>query len=134
MSLTQHPDTGQRPVTDEPPYDPDYDRPPVNGHAGGRDNPSAPQADREAEQAVLATLIEHPDAGETLRTPLEPDDFYWPVHQHIWTTWHHLADTSPAPPDRVLLNAALRAARDTDALRLVADLVTFPTIPAHLDG
>lgn len=137
MSLPQQP-TDQpprlRPVTDEPPYDPDYE-PPVNGHNStasdrdGRDNPNAPQASRDTEQALLATLLDTPTLATTLRTHLEHDDFYWPTHQRIWDTIHTLADTHGTPPDHVVLIAALQANKDADAIHLVTDLATHPGNP-----
>jgi hypothetical protein len=129
MSLNPHPPTDPprlRPVTDEPPYDPDYD-PPTNGH--NRLDGHAPTADRGAEQALLAALLDTPELGPRIRTHLEHDDFYWPVHQHIWDTFHTLTDELPQPPDRTLVLTSLQRAKDADAVRLITDLATFPAVP-----
>ncbi|WP_435744949.1 AAA family ATPase [Nocardioides sp. SYSU DS0663] len=104
----------------EPPFDPDYDNP-------GRPAPG----DRAAEQAVLAALLatpgpdgDHP--GEHLATVLETGDFYWPVHQRLWDTWHQLHAKHAVPPDLVTFNAALVAARDADGVRALTDLIGHP--------
>ncbi|MDN4173943.1 DnaB-like helicase N-terminal domain-containing protein [Nocardioides sp. SOB77] len=112
----------------EPPFDPEYDRPPTTG---GRPAPG----DRAAEQAVLAALLATPDPdgghpGERLATILETNDFYWPIHQRLWDTWHQLHQQHAVPPDLVTLNARLVANRDTDAARALADLIGLPTNPA----
>lgn len=117
-----------RPVTDEPPYDPDYDPP----HNGTRPTPI--QADKRAEQALLATLLDTPTLGPQLRTQIEPTDLYWPIHQQIWDTWHTLADQLPQPPDPTLLIAALQRAGHADAIRCVTDLATTPSNPALADA
>jgi hypothetical protein len=101
------------PVHDEPPFDPEYDR-------GGR----PPAADRAAERALLTTLLRFPEVGADVAHELDGTDFYWPVHEKIWDTWHHLAAADGTPPDYVIVSAALVAARATDAVHTVTDLMT----------
>lgn len=102
-----------RPVTDEPPYDPDYDRPTTG---------SQPPADRHAERALLATLIADPHLAPYLDQVVATDDFYWPTHADLWDAWHQLADHDAVPPDLVTLNAHLVAHQRADSVRLLADL------------
>ena len=78
--------TDDRPVRlvthDEPPFDPDYDRPRENNQ---------PPHDVAAEQAVLGALILEPNLAPDLATHLEGSDFYRPDHETIWTAIHHVA-------------------------------------------
>lgn len=101
-----------RPVLDEPPFDPDHDRP----------STTAPPADRAAERALLATLIHEPETATLLDQLVTTEDFYWPAHANLWDAWHHLATTDAVPPDLVTLNAHLVRTRDTDGVRLLTDL------------
>lgn len=103
---------------DEPPYDPDYDRP--------AEPSRLPAADRAAEQALLTTLLHHPETGAHLATLIDETDLYWPVHQTIWHTWHTLA-ADGTPPDPIVLNHTLLQAKHTDAVRLLADLTAGDT-------
>jgi hypothetical protein len=106
----------------EPPFDADYDTPPTTSN-------SRAIADRAAEQAVLTALLHQPDLGEHLATQLEPDDFFWPIHHQLWTSWHQLAQTDGVPPDPVTLNAHLLRTKQHDAARTLADLTTNPASP-----
>ena len=117
-----HPVTG----TDEPPFDPDYDTPPTPRPTN--DNRATPN-DPNAERAILTTLLHDPDLGTHLATQLDTDDFYTPAHQQIWDTWHHLASTDGVPPDPITLNAHLTATKQTDLVRLLADLLTGHSTP-----
>ena len=107
-----------RTVDAEPPFDPDYDRP-------GR----RPPADRDAELAVLAALLHHPEQAPTITELLEGPDFFYPVHEQIWDAWHHLQATDGHAPDPVTLNAHLIRTRNTDAARVLADTITTNTAP-----
>lgn len=104
---------------DWPPEPPDdgYDQPPPT---------RLPLADKRAEEAVLAVLTTTPDAAPRLAGHLVADDFYWPHHQTIWTTWHTLHDTLDTPPDAVLLNAELLKTKQPDVARTLLDLITNP--------
>lgn len=113
-----------RPVPEDPPFDPDYDAPP-----SGPRSPSAAVADLQAEQAVLTALLHQPDLGATLIDQLDTDDFFYPIHAQLWTTWHHLASVDGTPPDLVTLNAHLLRTKQTDAARQLADLTTNPATP-----
>jgi hypothetical protein len=104
----------------DPPFDPDYDTP--------RGRPAV--ADREAERALLATLIHEPHLGTELDKLVDPGDFYWPTHQHIWETWHTLAATDGTAPDAVTFNAALLSQKKADAAQALVDLVTTSSSPA----
>lgn len=68
-----------RPVTDEPPYDPELDA-------------RRPPQDHAAEQAVLGALLRRPALAPDLARELNRDDFYRPQHQVIWDAIHHLTD------------------------------------------
>jgi hypothetical protein len=110
------------PVPPDPPYDPDYDQPATNGRPA--------VADRAAERALLTTLLHEPHLGAELDKLVDPSDFYWPLHQHIWETWHTLAATDGTPPDSVTLAAALTAQKAGQAAHELLDLVTDTSSPA----
>lgn len=103
----------------EPPYPDDRTRP-------------APY-DHQAEQAVLATLLTHPENAATIEDNLEPADFYRPEHETIWATWHQLATADGVPPDAITLNAALIQARQANAVRALTDITIAPSDPILLD-
>ena len=125
-----------RPVDlDEPPFDPYYDTTPPSRTP--RPGTAAP-ADRDAETAVLSALVTPPTndghhPGTHLATILETTDFYWPEHQTIWDTWHHLHQTHAVPPDLVTLNAAILTTRDEPAIRAVTNLIGNPANAALAD-
>lgn len=115
-------DAGRRLHPVEPPNDPTHD------HDYGP-RPDTTPADHAAEQAVLTALLTPPTPDghhphTDLDTILTTTDFYWPVHQTIWNTWHQLHTTHGTPPDAVTLNAAIVATRDTPTIRVIADLTT----------
>lgn len=117
--------THLRPVgPDEPPYDPEYDRP-----TNGRDTHAAPH-DKTAEQALLAALIQLPDLAETFEAHLDADDFWQPIHADIWTALHQLRHTTGIPTDAVTLSAHFVATRAEYAARTVTELLVFPAHPA----
>jgi DnaB helicase-like protein len=105
------------PVPPDPPFDPDYDAP-----SPDRGRPAV--ADRGAERALLAVLLRYPETGANLDQEINSEDLYWPVHQHLWDTWHTLAATNGNPPDSTILSRTLVAQKASDAARLVADLIT----------
>ena len=80
----------------EPPYDPEYD------------NARTPPTNNDAEQAVLGALLTAPELAPELETHLDPDDFYRPAHEHIWTTIHHIAHTEGITPDVLTVAAHLQ--------------------------
>jgi hypothetical protein len=108
-----------------PPDEPDYD--PYQTRLAAPT--TGPVADKAAEQALLATLLHDPDTGATLADQLNRNDLYWPVHQEIWDTWHHLATHHGTPPDAVLLNAEFITNKNPDAARAIAELLTAPATP-----
>lgn len=107
-------------TADEPPFDPDYDTPTRHTRA---------PSDIDAERAVLSSLLIDPTLTPTLATELQPDDFYRPSHEHIWTTIHQL-DTNGTPADPVLISATLVNAGHIEAARELADILTTPANPA----
>ncbi|HEY1117704.1 MAG TPA: DnaB-like helicase N-terminal domain-containing protein, partial [Acidimicrobiales bacterium] len=105
-----------RPVTDEPPYDPEYDGIPAARR---------PPQDNAAEQAILGALLLRPALARELALELEPSDFYRPAHETIWNAIHHLADQLHGPADDngeqlggdvVLLGAHLARTGDLDRI------------------
>lgn len=104
---------------DEPPDDPYDNQPP----------PRPQHADRAAERALLATLLDTPTTAETLTTEVDADDFNWPEHATIWNTWHAL--NNGTPPDPVTLNNALLKDRNTPAVHALADITLTTPNPTH---
>ena len=88
----------------EPPFDPDYDTPASRDQRPPQDNP--------AEQAVLGALLLAPELATDLEPHLDPDDFYRPAHEVIWTTIHRLNQADGAPPDPVTVAAELTRTGD----------------------
>jgi len=121
-----------RPVHDEPPYDPEYDRPTNGRPTNGRDTLAAPN-DPNAEQALLAALIQQPELAETFEAHLDPDDFWQPIHADIWTALHQLRNTSGVPTDATTLSAHFVATRAEYAARTVTELLVFPAHAASAE-
>lgn len=116
------------PVYDEePPFDPydAYETTPTNTN----DTPG----DRDAETGILALLITHPTTATKLAEGINPDDFHWPDHEHIWDTWHTLNQTDGVPPDAIVLSAHLNRHGHHQAARLLPDLITHPATPDQAD-
>ncbi|HEY0889350.1 MAG TPA: DnaB-like helicase N-terminal domain-containing protein [Nocardioides sp.] len=111
-----------RPVTDEPPYDPEYDHP-------GRVSSHDPLAER----ALLNAVIVDPDAAGQLAGDITSTDFHLTAHETIWNTWHQLLEHDGAHPDPVVLNAALVKAKQPDAVRALVDVLATPSTPALVD-
>jgi hypothetical protein len=122
--LTHTDDRPVRLVTpDEPPFDPDYDKPDAR----------RPPQDLAAERAVLGALLAEPHLGPQLHPHLERDDFYRPVHGEFWDAWHQLATTTGQTPDFVTLNAHLVNAGRAELVRLVPELLHACPNPAAAD-
>lgn len=79
----------------EPPYDPDYDQ-------------RTPPANNAAEQAVLGALLTAPHLAADLEHHLDPDDFYKPAHEQIWTAIHAVAHADGVEPDVITVAAHLQ--------------------------
>lgn len=79
----------------EPPYDPDYDQ-------------RTPPANNAAEQAVLGALLTAPHLAADLEHHLDPDDFYRPAHEQIWTAIHAVAHADGIEPDVLTVAAHLQ--------------------------
>lgn len=94
-------------------------------------NTRAVPANRDAEQAVLATLIYAPENHHTLTPELDTTDFYWPHHATIWDTWHHLHTTTGTPPDPITLHATLTNNGHPDAAALIPTLAGTPASPLN---
>lgn len=78
--MTDGPNRHLAPVlTDEPPYDPDYDVPAQRHGAAQR----LPQ-DMAAEQAVLGAMLTTAQAIDDVEPELHPSDFYRPAHEDIY--------------------------------------------------
>lgn len=76
---------------DEPPFDPDYDRPPTHD--------KAPLHDQAAERALLGALLLDPTHAPELAQEVTSDDFYRPEHAVVWDAAHKLlADGTPLDP------------------------------------
>lgn len=86
---------------EDPPFDPDYDRPPTP-------RPHTPQHNPEAEQAILGALILNPATIDTLAGELQPGDFYQPRHETIWNAAHHLHHNPGTTLDLLTLAEHLR--------------------------
>lgn len=117
-----------QPVYDEPPYDPAYDQ-----HAAYETSPTTDRqthADRDAEQAILATLVLAPETGTHLAEHLDGTHLYWPVHEQIWDAWHHLHQTDGVPPDAIVLAAHLRTSGHTDAAATIPTLLGLNALPS----
>ena len=89
-----------------------------------------PPYDRDAERAVLATLVHVPGAHETLDAELDADDFYFVAHENLWNTWHALHDRDLVPPDTITLNAELVAQANTAGIELLTQLMGSDANPA----
>lgn len=98
------------PTPDEPPYEPPTYDPYLEQHtpARSRDTRADIPNDNDAEQALLAALINDPTTAPRITGHLDTDDFWSPVNQTIWDAWHHLNTTDGVPPDAVLLLDHLR--------------------------
>lgn len=70
----------------EPPYDPEHDQ-------------RTPPQNNDAEMAVLGALLTSPGLAAELESHLDPDDFWRPAHETIWTAIHHVAHTEGIEPD-----------------------------------
>lgn len=81
---------------DEPPFDPYEDAvvTPIR---------NTPAHNHDAEQALLGALLLEPHQAHTLHNHLDPDDFYNPRHELIWTAIHHTAHTYGVPPEPALV-------------------------------
>ncbi|AJR18465.1 hypothetical protein GUY44_07025 [Pimelobacter simplex] len=110
--------------TDEPPFDPDYDKP---------FDDRRPVASRDAERAVLGALLLEPTLIPELRDELTAADFYWPEHATVWHAVHDLADTGRTV-DAVLVADHLIRTGDIQRIggaTYLHDLMQACAIPAN---
>ncbi len=85
----------------EPPFDPEIDRPPVL-------DPDTPPNSRDAEQALLGTLMVNPDMAPLAATLIDRDDIYRPEHQVIWDSIHAVTATGALPEPALVLDHLTR--------------------------
>jgi hypothetical protein len=107
----------------EAPFDPYEDA------AQFTDNTVDVTTNRQAEQALLGTLLAFPETAAYAATLIDRDDLFYPHHQTIWDTIHAVTATGALPePVLVLQHAQLdeyaRIVRDTARLRSAFDAAT----------
>ncbi len=88
---------------EEPPFDPDYDRPTTPRSQPPQQNPAA-------EKAVLGAILLNPATIDALTGELQPSDFYDPRHETIWTAAHDLHADPNITLDTITLGEHLRQA------------------------
>lgn len=111
-------------VHDDTPPPPPYDE-----YEGGTVTPMRrPDHDPAAEQALLAALLQNPDTVPGTETLLDPDDFYDPRHELVWTAIHTTITRDGAIPDPVTVANQLKATGDLPRVaQLLPELATHPT-------
>lgn len=86
--------------TDEPPFDAEYDRPPVED--------DQPPHSRIAEQALLGTVMNEPALTPHAATLLDGTDFFYPHHETIWDAIHAVTATGALPEPTLVLDHLTR--------------------------
>src|SRR5688500_16055758 len=81
-----------------------------------------PPQDLEAERAVLGSILLDTEAVYVAIDSLQPDDFYRPAHQHIFTAIIELT-TKSEPIDVVTLSARLESKGQIESVGGLAALV-----------
>lgn len=116
--------------TPPPPYDDDD----VDG--GGNVTPirhREPDYDRDAELALLATLLQNPDLVEDTLDRLDGDEFYIPNHELIWTAITDTLQIDGIIPDPITVLERLRATGNAAKVaQLLPELATTHTSPLNI--
>lgn len=89
--------------------------------------------DPHAEAALLNLLFTNPNTAHDIHANLDPDDFWRPEHETIWTTWNTLNDRDGVPPDPVTLASHLNRTRQTRAARAVIEIGLLRGSLPHAD-
>lgn len=114
--------------------------PPYDDHVDGAGNVTPirhrePDHDRDAERALLATLLHHPDLVEDTLDRLDGDEFYDPRHELIWTAIADTLQTDGIIPDPITVLERLRATGHAHKVaQLLPELATTNTNPLNLSA